>query len=295
MGLLTAAALGLGLATGERAGSRVRCALVTGATDGIGRHTATLLARAFPGLRLLLHGRDGGRLQVARDRVLELAPTTRVDLLLADLSDPAQVRSLASDVRSLSDELDVYVQNAGVFLTEPDWTSAGLERTFAVNVAAPFLLAAELFPLLRATPESRMLMVSSISQSDGGGLDLDDLQLRQPGRWNAYRAYGWSKLQVAMVAAELSARLSPEELLVYSCDPGTVNTKMLLAGWGRCGIDVSSANDEFELVRDFVPSRHGQYFVARRESRGSPEVSDSERRRRLWATLETITGATFLT
>ena len=140
-----------------------------------------------------------------------------------------------------------------------------------------------------------MLMVSSISQSDGGRLDLDDLQLRQPGRWNAYRAYGWSKLQVAMVAAELSSRVSPEDLLVYSCDPGTVNTKMLLAGWGRCGIDVSSANDEFELVKDFVPGRHGKYFVACRESRGSSDVQNLERRRQLWSALEEITGSSFLT
>lgn len=294
MGLLTAAALGLGLAAGGRSAGGVRCALVTGATDGIGRHTATLLAKSSPGMRLLLHGRDAKRLEAAKSLVLGLAPTTRVEPLLADLSDPAQVRSLAAAVRSLTEELDVFVQNAGVFLTEPDWTPEGLERTFAVNVAAPFMLAKELFPLLRATPESRMLIVSSISQSDGGRLDLDDLQLRQPGRWNAYRAYGWSKLQVAMVAAELSTRVSPEELLVYSCDPGTVNTKMLLAGWGRCGIDVNSADDEFELVKDFVPSRHGKYFVACRESRGSPDVSDSEKRRRLWSGLEAVTESSFL-
>ena len=146
--LLTAAALWLGLATGGRSAVGMRCALVTGATDGIGRHTASQLARASPGLRLLLHGRDAERLREARRRVLELAPATRVELLQSDLSDPAQVRSLAVQVRSLTDELEVFVQNAGAFLTEPDWTSEGLERTFAVNVAAPFLLAAELFPLL---------------------------------------------------------------------------------------------------------------------------------------------------
>lgn len=291
---LSLAALGLGLVSAERASTQPRCVLVTGSTDGIGRHTASLLSQASPGLRLLLHGRDDLRLRQTKEQILALAPSTLIDLVRGDLSDPAEVRGMAAKVLSLTDELDVFVQNAGVFQTDPVWTSEGLETTFAVNVAAPFLLAAMLFPLMQATPEARMLLVSSISQSDGGGLDLDDLQLQRPGRWTPYRAYGWSKRMVAMVAAELSRRCSPSELVVSSCDPGTVNTKMLLAGWDRCGVEVSQANDEFELVRDFDPSRHGRYFVARRESRCHPDVLDADRRRRLWTSLEHITGTSFL-
>jgi NAD(P)-dependent dehydrogenase (short-subunit alcohol dehydrogenase family) len=256
-----------------------QCALVTGATDGIGKHTAMQLANKFNDLHLLLHGRD--------------API--VNTFCYDLSDITSVKAMAQDILSKTDRLDMFIQNAGVFSSEFNVTSDGLEKTFAVNVAAPFILAQKLFPLLRRTAQSRMLMVSSISQSDGGRLDISNLQFQKQGSWDPYRSYGVSKLQMAMLSAEISARVDPlEDVVVMSCDPGTVNTKMLLAGWGRCGMQVSDANDEFKLISSFDVTKHGLYFVSYQERRCAPDVYDLEKRQLLWRELETITGTTGL-
>jgi NAD(P)-dependent dehydrogenase (short-subunit alcohol dehydrogenase family) len=270
-----------------------KCALVTGATDGIGLHTAVLLAKnSDEKMRLLLHGRDPERLYMARSRILELAPKTEIHTLCHDLSSLAGSKALAEEVLRATDQLDICVQNAGVFSDRFTLTPDNdLELTFAVNVAAPFILLTKLFPLLRVTPRSRMLMVSSISQADGGRLDMENLQLKKAGSWNKYSSYGQSKLMVAMLSAELSARVSPEEVTVFSCDPGTVNTKMLLAGWGRCGISVDNADDEFRLVSSPDPTMHGKYFVGCKESRCSPDVYDVPKRQRLWAELERITNS----
>ena len=83
-------------------------------------------------------------------------------------------------------------------------------------------------------------------------------------------------------------RVPASECVICSCDPGTVNTKMLLAGWGACGIEVEEATDEFELVRELDPARHGQYFVGLQAARAHVDVEDAARRAELWAVLERL-------
>ena len=260
--------------------------LVTGSTDGIGEHTATLLAQA--GAKVLLHGRSAVRLAETQARILQKCPDAQLFSFQYDLSDIAETKRFCSDVLRTHTQLDGLVQNAGVFEDTFQTTTDGLEMTFAVNVAAPYIIALLLLPLLRATPRSKILNVSSISQ--GGSIVLDNLQF-QKGGFNAHTAYSLSKLHMAAFSAELALRITPDEALVMSCDPGTVNTKMLLAGWGECGIDVSVANDEFKLItRDFDPAAHGEYYVGGRKSVCARDVRDGRLRAGLWQELARITG-----
>ena len=271
---------------------RVGVALVTGATDGIGSMTAQLLAN--DGWRVLLHGRSQEKLEAAKRTILNQNKDAILETFCYDLSSLKDTKSFALDVLSKHGDsgLDVVVQNAGVFTKSRVVTADQLEQTFAVNVAAPFILACLLVPALRSAPQARMLMVSSISQSDGGGrIDLANLQSdKSRGPFDGYGAYGRSKLCMAMLSQEMAARLEPSQCVVASCDPGTVNTKMLLAGWGRCGIEVEDATDEFNLVKDFQEGVHGKYYVSLRERRCQPDAYDKEKRLQLWAALETITG-----
>jgi short chain dehydrogenase len=107
-------------------------------------------------------------------------------------------------------------------------TEDGFERTWAVNVIAPFLLTHLLLPIV----SERVVNVSSISASSK--LDFGDLNAEKG--FSANKAYGASKLAMQMFTAEL-ARRAPA-VTTLSLDPGTVNTKMLYAGWGPCGMDV---------------------------------------------------------
>jgi short-subunit dehydrogenase len=260
---------------------------VTGSTDGIGQHTATLLAK--DGAHVLLHGRSAARLAATKARILQACPDAQLTTFQYDLSDVAETKRFCNDVLRTTTQLDGLVQNAGVFEETFQTTKDGLEMTFAVNVAAPYIAALLLLPLLRATPQSRILNVSSISQ--GGKIELDNLQFEKGG-FNAHKAYSLSKLHMAAFSAELARKITPDDdALVYSCDPGTVNTKMLLAGWGECGIDVSNANDEYTLItRPFDPAAHGEYYVGCRKSVTARDVKDDSLRAGLWRELERITG-----
>ena len=127
--------------------------LITGATDGLGRALAGRLAA--DGETLILHGRDAARLQRTAAEIQAIG-AARPTTVLADLSELAQVRRLATEVRGLTHRLDVLVSNAGIGSGEPDGrdrrvSADGYELRFAVNYLAGFLLTLELLPLLRET------------------------------------------------------------------------------------------------------------------------------------------------
>jgi NAD(P)-dependent dehydrogenase (short-subunit alcohol dehydrogenase family) len=262
--------------------------LITGATDGIGLQTAKKFSKFD--VRIFIHGRNEEKLFNARTEIIKRStnPSLEVECLCYDLSSLTSTKLLVQDVLSKTSELDVLINNAGVFQEQFIITDDNLESTFAINVAAPFILNILLLPLLKKTLNSRILNISSISQ--GGKIVIDNLQF-QKGRFSSHTSYSLSKLYMAAISHELGLRITSDEALVQCCDPGTVNTKMLLAGWGYCGIDVEDANDEFELVtKRFNPADHNKYFVNRRESRCTRDVYDDELRLQLWNELEKITG-----
>jgi NAD(P)-dependent dehydrogenase (short-subunit alcohol dehydrogenase family) len=229
--------------------------LVTGSTDGIGQYTALLLAKS--GANVLLHGRNWDRLQKTKHFINEqLDPELRVKEIIkcycSDLQSLAGAKNLANEIIASNERLDGLINNAGVFQESLIITEDGLESTFAVNVCAPFILICLLLPLLRRTKHSKILNVSSISQS--GSLQLDNLEY-QHGGFSSYSSYGFSKLCIAAMSHELAKRISAEEALVMSCDPGTVNTKMLLAGWGYCGIRIEVGRFEKRFC-NFLCSLH---------------------------------------
>jgi NAD(P)-dependent dehydrogenase (short-subunit alcohol dehydrogenase family) len=101
-------------------------------------------------------------------------------------------------------------------------TDDGFEETWAVNVLAPYLLTGLLLPLL----QDRVVNVSSISA--GSSIDWDNLQ--QEKGYSDHGAYSLSKLAMQMLTVRMAQLLQPRGLQVACLDPGTVNTKVLLAG-----------------------------------------------------------------
>lgn len=285
--------------------------LVTGSTDGIGLHTACNLASR--GWRVFVHGRSESRGTNALQMVREAAIGPPPQLFVADLSSGSAIRSLAKNVSDAcgSRGLDVLVNNAGVFETSRQETAHGVELTLAVNVLAPYMLANLLLPSLEKAGgrteysdglRARIVNVSSISHMDGGRLrrggtvDWGDLQQHRD--YDAYGAYGLSKLLLLMVTysqarGEMdSARTSPQYVDSLALDPGTVNTKMLIAGWGPCGVQVHAANDETWAATS-REAENGKYYVGQRERRSAAVTYDTESCRRLLLILDELIAARY--
>jgi 3-oxoacyl-[acyl-carrier protein] reductase len=137
-----------------------KTALVTGASRGIGRATASALAEA--GAHVLVH--YGRSAQEAESLVAGIRATgERADAIKADLGTPDGATLLAKEVRSIVGErLDVLVSNAGISkaATIKDHTLGDFDNLFATNVRGPFFLVQQLIPLLGEG--SNIIVISSI-------------------------------------------------------------------------------------------------------------------------------------
>src|SRR5216684_2426005 len=136
-----------------------RIALVTGASAGIGLHTALGLAHA--GFRVIMAGRAGARTDEACRTVTERSGSTLIEPELADFASLAAVRGLAERVLAKHDRLDLLVSNAGLIAPRLQLSEDGYELTIAVNHLAPFLLTNLLLDRLRASTPARIVTVAS--------------------------------------------------------------------------------------------------------------------------------------
>src|SRR2546426_11084762 len=193
--------------------------LITGGTGGIGKATAIGLARL--GARIGITGRDVARTgQVAAD-IRAASGNPAVDPFAADMSSQAEVRRLAVAVLETYPRLDVLINNAGGFWAHRHPTADGLERTFALNHLAPFLLTNLLLDRLKASAPARGVTVSSSAQSMGR-IAFDDLQGAR--NYSGQRAYNQSKLANVMFTNELARRLEGTGVTATSVHPGVVRT-----------------------------------------------------------------------
>jgi retinol dehydrogenase 14 len=195
-----------------------RTVLVTGASGGIGLATAYALAGL--GARVGIVGRDPQRLRAAAEHIGSQSGA-KVDLFVADLSSQCEVRDLAVAVRDAYGRLDVLVNNVGGFWAHRHRTVDGLERTFAVNHLAPFLLTNLLLDRLRSSAPARIVTVASNAHSLGR-LDFDDLQGEAD--YSGARAYNQSKLANILFTQELGRRLRPDLVTANAAHPGMVGT-----------------------------------------------------------------------
>jgi len=199
--------------------------LITGSTDGIGKLAATKLAKK--GHKVYLHGRNSDKLKNAVKEIKELARSENVSGFLADFSDLDAVKQMAHAVKSEVPQLDVLINNAGVFKSSKSQNKDGLEIRFVVNYFAPYLLTSTLIPLLQNGSESRIINLSSAAQSP---VNLN--VLNGAASVSEQEAYAQSKLALTMWSFYLAKQL--QNINVIAVNPGSLlNTNMVMEAYGK--------------------------------------------------------------
>lgn len=201
--------------------------VITGASDGIGKETAKALAGQ--GHHLILHGRNPQKLAVTIEEIKTLTNAkASVESYTADLLSLAEVKKLAESIKSKHKVIDVLINNAGAQFADKRETSAdGHEKTFAVNLFAPFLLTMELMPLLAQSSEGRVVTVSSASHKMGGRPRLDDFELEH--HYTMTRAYAHSKLYVIWMMrhfAKWAHQQGYDNLTFITVHPGSAKSNL---------------------------------------------------------------------
>lgn len=257
---------------------------ITGATDGIGLATAHMLAPQ--GHTLLLHGRNPTKLADAEKALLAEPGVGRIETYVADLSHLAEVESLAQAVLQKHPQLDVLINNAGVYRAPVTRTTDGLDVRFAVNTVAPFLLTQRLLPLLGKT--SRVVNLSSAAQAP---VDLDALVGRTPLADMA--AYAQSKLAITMWSRQMALALKDNGPVVVAVNPGSLlATKMVKEGFGVAGNDIAIGADILTRAATSAEFAQvsGQYFDndAGRFAPPHPDALDAKKNEAVVQVIEAI-------
>jgi NAD(P)-dependent dehydrogenase (short-subunit alcohol dehydrogenase family) len=191
-----------------------RVAMVTGASSGIGFHTALELARH--GARTLLAVRDPSRGEYARERITAVIPSARglVEVVHVDLASLDSIEDAAADLADRTAAVDVLVNNAGVMVPDGRTTSDGFELQFGTNHLGHFALTGRVLPLLLAAESPRVVTVSSLTHRRARPVwDFEPAaenakESYSEAEWHRHRvsAYGRSKLANLLFARELDRR-----------------------------------------------------------------------------------------
>ena len=282
-----------------------RVALVTGATDGIGRVAARVLAER--GATVLVAGRSPAKTEAAVAVIRRAAGNAEVHGLLADLSLQAEVRALAAQVSQRWPRLHILVNNAGAVFGERRETADGIERTWALNHLAYVLLTNELLPALRAGGQpacsARVVNVASRAHQRVRGIRWNDVEHH---RWYfGPLAYAQSKLANVLFTYALARRLAAagEPITANVLHPGMVRTNMgrnnraplwrlAYSVIGRLGVSAEQGADTIIYLAGApeVEGVSGQYFVERRAVPSSAASRDEAAEERLWLLSEQMIG-----
>lgn len=199
---------------------RGKTIVITGGTSGIGEVAA--LALAQKGARLILVARDAVRAAATLAKLRAANPACNHVFHLADLSLMAETKRVGEELALREGRIDVLIDNAGALFNRREETAEGLEKTFAVNHMAYFVLTNMLLERLKATPGARVICTASDAHK-GNRLDFDDLQAKK--HYRGFTVYGRTKLCNILFARELARRVAGSGMTVNSLHPGFVATR----------------------------------------------------------------------
>lgn len=259
--------------------------LVTGASSGIGRVTAEVLAAR--GAKVWLACRDLGKAEPTLSAIARAGGNAQ--LVELDLSDLDSVRACARTVLSTSEPLHVLINNAGL-AGKKALTKQGFELTFGVNHLGHFLLTQQLLPKLLEQPHSRVVNVSSKAHYNASGIDFSELR-RQARGFGALHAYAVSKLANVLHAKELAARYGARGLHAYALHPGVVKSDVwreipqpfrALVTWRMISNEQGAKTTLYCATSAEVADQNGRYYDECHEKAPSQVAQNAALASELW-------------
>lgn len=192
-------------------------ALITGATDGIGKAVATELARQ--GYEIDVLGRNPARGSLTLEELQNIAPKANHRLFLVDLS---SINACEAFLKSYLDEttaLDLLILNANTYQDKLSVSGDGVELNFAVGCVSRYLFIKYLDPLLQKSENARVVHIGGISSAP----DIRYNKLSQPD-YSMIHSIWQASAGSALLALHFS-NSAGSTVAHQFINPGVVNTK----------------------------------------------------------------------
>ncbi|GJN28670.1 hypothetical protein PR202_gb16825 [Eleusine coracana subsp. coracana] len=284
-------------------------AIVTGATNGIGKETARVLA--LRGAKVIIPARTLESGLKVKESLADQVPESKLHVMEMDLSSLSSVRSFAESFNSSHTHLNILINNAGIMACPFQLSKDGIELQFATNHLGHFLLTNLLLDKMKETAretgvQGRIINVSSVAhkRSDGSGFDLK--KLNDKARYNPFIAYSHSKVANILHANELSRRFQEEgcNLTANSLHPGVIVTNIVryiarnrvlvsilsVAKPLLRGIPQGAATTCYLALHPDLKDVSGKYFSGCNEAAPTSVARDAELSKRLWSFSEELVG-----
>jgi len=260
--------------------------VITGATSGIGEVAAIRLSEQ--GARLVMVARD----QARADATLKKLKGSGHTVHLADLTRLSEMKRVANAIAAAEAKIDVLMNNAGALFNSREETIDGLEKTFATNHMAYFVVTNLLLDRLKATAGARIVSTASDAHIRAT-LDFNDLQSEK--RYFGFNVYSKSKLANILFTRELSHRLDGTGVTANCLHPGFVATRFgdqsggivqtitkLVKPVGAISPEQGAQTMLYLATSPEVANISGKYFYKCKEKRPTKHAQNDADAKRLW-------------
>ena len=277
--------------------------LITGATRGIGRKVVHGMAPS--GATMIVVGRDQSRIDEVISEAKAIDGCGPISGEVCNLLEQDEIRALAERVKSQHSQLDVLVNNAGAIFTKNIKTSAGFERTWALNHNAYFLLTSLLKDQLISSSAARVISTASEAHRPGK-MRWNDLQYDKRRSMGGWSTYCQSKLANILFTKELARKLAGTDVTANCIHPGFVNTgfsrnngvigrMLMFLSWPFQRRDSKGAETIVWLATSEASRKHnGEYLYNCRPGKLSKAAKRDEDAAKLWGLSEQMTNTSDL-
>ncbi len=266
--------------------------VITGATSGIGYHTARKYAAQ--GANILCINRN---IQKSEALCLEIESEfgVKCDFKIADLSNLKDIYRVADELLNYATPIDVLIQNAGIYLTKRELTSDGIEKVFVVHYLSSFIINYLLMDKLKSEGKARIIMVGSEGHRFAAwGLKLDDLNWEKRS-YSGLKSYGSAKLAQLLSMIVFDEHFKNSGVTINTMHPGAVKTEtgqengIVYRWFKRIFLDrtlkspLISAEALYYLgVSKEIKTVSGKFFNLTSQEEPAPPALDKEVAYKLW-------------
>lgn len=287
--------------------------VVTGGNSGLGFES--VMAFTEKGAEVIMACRSVEKGETAKNEILKSIPGGKIMVMPLDLIDLSSIRSFVTQFESAYDHLDLLLNNAGIMTTPYFLTKDGFEGQMGTNHLGHFALTGLLLDVIKSTPGSRVVNVSS-SAHKYGNMDFSNLLFEGGRGYSPIKAYGRSKLANLLFTYELQRRFDENRMdcLAAAAHPGISQTNLARYIEGKIWfklltplfmvISQNAGMGALPQIRASVdPDVHGSEYYGPDglgEMKGYPILVKSnkdshnpEHARKLWEVSEKLTGVRF--
>ncbi|MCB2108864.1 MAG: SDR family NAD(P)-dependent oxidoreductase [Rhodobacteraceae bacterium] len=276
--------------------------LITGCNSGLGLESMRVLA--MRGAHILGAGRTKDKADAAF-KALRAAGLKGGSFtpLACELSDFGSVAACAEEVAAMGEPLDVLMCNASIMALQTLEQVNGIERHFVVNHLGHFVLINRLIETVKAAPQGRVVVLSSLGYkwAPEGGIEFDNLSGARG--YDPNKMYGQSKMANHLTVVELAKRLRGTTTTANSVHPGVINTNLgrhfpwyvhvlaKLIGWTFMkSVEEGAATQTYVATAPALAETSGLYFAdCNPVVPERPEMTDEALAAKLWDVSEELT------